>query len=228
MKMIKLASAAIVAMFALWAANAKALPATYQFERLNFILVAEQQGLVNVQTSPGVYVSTLKPLKVTTKDLLKFLATACNTNWPAGSQLAVDNLSQDIFIVDKNGKNPVFNVSAGINVGGTNVAYLSFGANPTVFTGRTASNKTDTYRRQTHYGKVFLHLFSEQNGITNTDLYLDGLDAADTNEHTVNATITVTGSESAWVTGDGTFNNTWVVIKGRVTGFGKWSGLPAG
>jgi hypothetical protein len=142
---------------------------------------------------------------------------------------ALDHNSQHIFVVDKTGTNPVFDVSTGINVGDTTVVYFKFVANPTVFKGKTVDTTTGEFQTQTHFGMIFFNLFSEQDGIINTDLYFEGLDAADTSEHIVNSTDTITWRDTASVGGDGTLNAAiWTVVKGKVTGSGKRKGLPPG
>jgi hypothetical protein len=136
----------------------------------------------------------------------------------------------DIFVVDETGTNPVFDVSTGRNVGDTNVVYFSYDSDGTVFSMKGVSlEKTKGVLRvsaETQFGKIFFHLFDEQNGITNTDLYFDGLNtikfhsyvASTTNEITEHGTT----SEQAPVTGDGTFDDEWTVVKGKVTGSMKW------
>lgn len=226
MKLNQLASAAMVFALGLWASNARARIILNEFEKLNFSLVATQQGLDNSQTSSNVLVSTIKTSRITSKDLLNFLAKGFNTNWPAGAQLALENVSQEIFVVDKTGTNPVFDCSAGINAGGTNVVYFRFMNDTTVFRGKTVITATNVLQTQAHFGMVFFNLFSEQDGITNTDLYFEGLDAATVNSHAVNTTETITWRDTVPVAGDGTLGNaTWTVVKGRVTGSGKWKGF---
>jgi hypothetical protein len=77
----------------------------------------------------------------------------------------------------------------------------------------------------TDFGKIFFHLFNEQNGIINTDLYFDGLNTIKFHSITILITNKITGygttSEQAPVTGDGTFNDEWTVVKGKVTGSAK-------
>jgi len=227
MKFNHLASTVIVASLALWAAAVKAAPVTNQFERLNFTLVGEEQALDDVQTSPGVHTSTLRTLKIANKDILNLLAAAFKTNWPGGSQLALDNVNGDIFVVDKSGANPVLDLSIGLNVGGTNVTYFSFSANPPVISGKTVINNTSQHVSQTQYRKIFFHVFNEQNGVTNTDLAFDGLDKAELNEQ-IKTTDTINWKDDAEINGDGTFVGTLLVFKGQVTGSGKWNGLPPG
>jgi hypothetical protein len=111
---------AIVTAFALWVSNAKAIVIVLeQFTELNFSLVAAQQ----VHLTPIVLEGTIKTSKITNKELLSFLATAINTNWPAGAQLALRG--SDIYVVDKTGTNGVFDLTIGMNVGDTNVVYFS-------------------------------------------------------------------------------------------------------
>ena len=260
MKSNKPAFAAIAVVLALWASNAQALLLD-RFEKLNFSLTAAQQGLENSETSSNVFVSTIKTSKITNKDLLSFLATALNTNWPAGAQLALGEIEVtsgpgfgpppiiwDIFVVDKTGTNPVFDVSTGINVGDTNVAYFSFDSDLTVVRSKMegkgeiivptnenapfgpgigiGSSGGSISSSGSNFGKIFFHLFNEQNGITNTDLYFDGLNVIEFHSNTTVTTNKITGygttSEQAPVTGDGTFNDKWTVIKGNVTSLGKW------
>ena len=231
MKLNKLAFAAIVAVLALLASNGKATPEiAYQFEKLNFSLTALQPEINIPETSYGNdEAATIKASKITNKDLLRFLATAFDTNWPAGAQLALDNLRRDIFVVDKTGTNPVFNVSTGINIGDTNVVYFSFDSDRTVVSSQSVSlEMTKELLRVaagTDFGKIFFHLFNEQNGIINTDLYFDGLNTIKFHSITILITNKITGygttSEQAPVTGDGTFNDEWTVVKGNVTGSAK-------
>jgi hypothetical protein len=73
----------------------------------------------------------------------------------------------------------------------------------------------------TQYGKIFFHLFNEQNGITNTDLCFDGLNVIETHSNMIGTskgfTLHSTTSEQAPVTGDGIFDLEWTVIQGEVT-----------
>ena len=249
MKSNKLTFAAIVTAFALWASNAQA-QLLNRFETLNFSLVAMQQEIDDSGPS-GPYGNVLLPTiatsKITSKDLLNYLATALNTNWPAGAQLALGEIEapsglgygpiviRDIFVVDKTGTNPVFDVGTGINVGDTNVVYFSFDSDRSVFSSKDVrlaeTNESPgpfsiNSGTGTGFGKIFFHLFNEQNGITNTDLYFDGLNTVESHSITILITNTITehgtASEQAPVTGDGTFDDEWTVVKGNVTGSEKW------
>jgi hypothetical protein len=234
MKSNKLASSAIAVVLALCASNAKAPPIgpeLEQFTKLNFSLIAEQQVIL----IPGVLESTIKTSKITNKDLLSYMATALNTNWPAGAQLAVVGIG-DIFVVDKTGTNPIFNLTMGIyDVRDTNVVYFSVDYDATLFyldksVSLEKSNELTPSRTVTRFGKIFFHLFNEQNGVTNTDLYFDGLNTTKSRSTTMvittNKTILQTINEEAPVTGDGTFNDEWTVVKGKVTGSGKQELVP--
>ena len=218
MKLPKFISITIITMFALWASNAKAI-VIEQFTEINFSLIAAQQVIL----TPGVLEDTIKTSKITNKALLNYLATAINTNWPAGAQLALRG--SDIYVVDKTGTNAVFDLTVGMNVGDSNVVYFSVDYDATL----TYSDKSESIKKKnepplsrtaTQFGKIFFHLFNEQNGITNTDLCFDGLNVIESHFTTIvtpnNITLHHNTSEKAQVTGDGTFNLEWTVIKGEV------------
>ena len=239
MKLIKFASMTIVAVLALWASNAKAREiGSPQFEKLNFALTALQQDLNSSQTSSNAFASTITAFRINNKDLLKFLATTFNTNWPVGAQLALGEVvvigtpilaRSDIFVVDKTGTNAVFDVSTGINVGDTNVVYFTFSANSIVFKGKEVIMPTGIHLARTDFGMIFFHLHVETNGIPTTDLYFEGLNKGGTNEKPGRTTGPVTVHDKSAVAGDGTLGDaTWTVIKGKVTGSGKWKVLPLG
>ncbi len=237
MKSNKPAFAAIAVVLALWASNAKAAPELpFQFEKLNFSLIALQQELGNSGPYTNIVVPNIETSKIINKDLLSFLATALNTNWPAGAQLALGEIEgpfgiQDIFVVDKTGTNPVFDVSTGINVGDTNIVYFVFDSDAVVFSFNIEThNEGPSSSAETQFGKIFFHLFNEQNGVTNTDLYFDGLNTTksrSTRVITTNKTILhQIMNEDAPVAGDGTFNGEWTVVKGKVTSSAKQELVP--
>jgi hypothetical protein len=223
MKLLKFASMTIVAVLALCASNAKAKPASFQFEKLNFTLTATQQELDNSEMSSNVFVSTVQTFKISNKDLLSFLATAFNTNWPAGAQLAMEINSGDVFVVDKTGTNFIADVS-NAGQGETNFGYFTVGFNPTVFSGKAVNKSNGGSQMQTSSGKVFFHLYYQQNGIPTTDFYFDGLGASKFSKKIVDITETMTQWDKIPITGDGTFDSTWTVVNGKVTGAGKWKG----
>jgi hypothetical protein len=237
MKPNKLVFAAIVAALTLWASNTKAQPAQpigpefEQYTKLNFSLIAEQQAIL----IPGVLEGDIKTSKITNKGLLNYMATALNTNWPAGAQLAMVGIG-DIFVVDKTGTNPIFNLTMGIyDVLDTNVVYFSVDYDATLFyldksVSLEKANELTRSGTVTRFGKIFFHLFNEQNGVTNTDLYFDGLNTTKSHSTTVITTkkniLHQTINEEAPVTGDGTFNDEWTVVKGKVTGSAKQERVP--
>jgi hypothetical protein len=252
MKSNKPAFVAIAVLLVLWASNAQA-QVLGQFEKLDFSLIAMQQELGDSGPYGSVVLPNIETSKITSKDLLKYLATALNTNWPAGAQLALGeagvssgpgygplSIIWDIFVVDKTGTNPVFDVSTGINVGDTNVVYFSYDSDGTVASikvkGASLAKTKEIVRvsAETEFGMVFFHLFDEQNGITNTDLYFEGLNTIKFHSNMASTTNKITEqgttSEQAPVTGDGTFNDEWTVVKGKVTGSEKWKlyGINAG
>jgi hypothetical protein len=259
MKSSKLAFATIATVLALWAPSAKAAPELpLLFKKLNFSLVALLQDLCNSGPYGSIVLPNIETSKISSKDLLEYLATALNTNWPAGAQLALGeievpsgqaygppNIIWDIFVVDKTGTNPVFDVSTGINVGDTNIVFFGFDSDATVFSSKNTNVRLAKINESfgpvfinsgtgTGFGKIFFHLFNEQNGITNTDLYFDGLNEIKSHSEMVattnNNTVHLTMSEQAPVTGDGTFDLEWTVIKGKVTSSKKWElhGIIAG
>ncbi|MGD0745593.1 MAG: hypothetical protein ABSA45_10595 [Verrucomicrobiota bacterium] len=224
MKLSKLPFMAIVTVLTMWTSFATSEPALSQFEKLSFCLTAGQQG----PTLPNALVSTISASRINNRELLSFLATALNTNWPNGAQLALDKNTKDIVVVDKSGTSLVFDVSVGINNGGTNVVFFSFISNPTIFaSGKWRSARTGGLKSQTHFGMIFFHLFAEDNGMTNTDLTFDGLNTSEWNieekQDIPFPPITIIiGRDVATVAGDGIFNGIWTVVEGNVTGSGKW------
>lgn len=222
-KLTKFASMTIVALLALCASSAKAgIITSRQFVMINCSFVAVQQDRENFGVSSNVFVSTVMAEKINNKDLLSFLATAFNTSWPAGARLALDNFSGDIFVVDKTGTNPVFNASIGINVGGTNIAYFRFDSDDTVFSGKLV-DKIDGSLKQTRRGIVSFALFNEHNGVITTDLGFQGIDTSKIAEKFGATTDIISVHESATVAGDGTLDSKWTVLKGKVTGSGKFA-----
>jgi hypothetical protein len=137
MKLPKFISITIVTMFALWASNAKAI-VIEQFTEINFSLIAAQQVIL----TPRVLEDTIKTSKITNKALLNYLATAINTNWPAGAQLALRG--SDIYVVDKTGTNAVFDLTVGMNVGDSNVVYFSVDYDATL----TYSDKSESIKKK--------------------------------------------------------------------------------
>jgi hypothetical protein len=233
MKIANSAVTALVAALALGASSAQAqvlLEPVHEFEPLHFALVAGQTTNVETVVSSNTTNSTaiIKHSKITTQNLLSFLATAFNTNWPGGAQLALDNWTGHIFVVDKAGTDPLYDASVGITNGSVKTVYFScrtdgydvYQDDPPI---RHHSPNEPSYR-ETRYGKIFFHLFSEQNGSAATDLSWDGLD---TSELTAATNDIVIQADTAPVTGSGVFENgTATVITGEVSGSGTWYSPP--
>jgi hypothetical protein len=256
MKPNKTAFLAVVMVLAFGISDAQTIPfpgpvtKAFEPEPLNFSLVASQTAYIDTPISTnysriGTNVFTeitisstavITNSMITSKKLLSFLATAFNTNWPEDVQLALDHWTGDIFVVDKTGTNPICDVSVGINFGDTDTTYFRctagscevYADKPVV---HNRNNNNISYR-QTSYAKVFFHLFSEQNGITYTDLNFDGLDKTDFQADKNNIIIQ---SDEASVTGDGHFTDGleqigtlehMIVITGQMTGSGQWYSPP--
>lgn len=231
---------------ALWISTARA--AGQYFQPLHFKLtVLQQQPIIMEATrstngygssivlpAPAINVS-----KLTNKGLLSLLASAFDTNWPAGADLALDKWSGNIFVVDATGTNPVFNASDGMSIDETSVAFFRCERDQPVTKVHALSRTTPGGASQhsvdgTHYGMVFFHLFIEQDGITNTDLSFAGLDAADFHSYFTQSSNTVPAfansfyrtKETIPVIGDGVFGETWSVVRGTVTSLLVQKGAP--
>jgi hypothetical protein len=221
---------------ALWVSPAKAALRTY-FEPINFKLTVAQQ---QIETHTNAYPTfTINSAKLTNKGLLSLLASAFDTNWPAGANLALDRFGGNLYVVDATGTNPVFNTSQGISIDDTNVAFFRCEFDRPV----TKSHVLIKARPEgasehsvdgTRYGMVFFHLFIEQDGVTNTDLSFAGLDVDDFHSHFIQFSNTIPAftnsfygtKETIPVTGDGVFDETWSVVEGTVTGQLELKGIP--
>jgi hypothetical protein len=221
---------------ALWLSPVRAA-AAYFLEPLNFKLTVAQQQIVTHTNNYPTF--TINSAKLTNKGLLSLLASAFDTNWPTGANLALDRWSGNIYVVDATGTNPVFNASQGISLDDTNVAFFRCEFDRPVTEnhqlvkarpGGASEHSADG----TRYGMVFFYLFIEQDGVTNTDLSFAGLDAADYHSHFIqfsNAVPTFTNSfygtqETIPVMGDGVFDETWSVVEGTVTSQLVLKGVP--
>ena len=204
----------------------------YQFEKIDFQLVMLQPATQAAPSaSTNIIISPLQTSAINNKYLLNYLATTLQTNWPAGAQLALENLRRDLFVVDKTGTNPLLNVSTGINVGGSNVVYFTCDSDEPVVSSKRVTRKQGNdsliVSDANSYGLIFFHLFEEQNGNTNTDLYFEGL-----NISAVHSDLTITNSRylvtdssrvrgQMSVIGDGVFNGKWTVVDGEVSDSGN-------
>lgn len=234
---------------ALWFSPARA--AGQNFQPLNFKLTVLQQRPIILEAtrtngygSPAVlptpYTPAINASKLTNKELLSLLASAFDTNWPAGADLAVDKWNGNIYVVDATGTNPVFNAGSGMSIDDTNVAFFRCEYDQPVTKGRALSRTRPGGGSQhsvdeTSYGMVFFHLFIEQDGVTNTDLSFAGLNVADYHSHFLrlsNTVPTFTNSsyqmkETISVMGDGVFDETWSAVQGTVTSLLETKGGPA-
>jgi len=224
-----LLAAWLAAGLSLWVAKAMATPElAYQFQKIDFKLVTLQQAAQDAPSaSTNVSISPIQTSAINNKYLLNYLATALQTNWPAGAQLALENLRRDLFVMDKTGTNPLWDVSTGINVGGSNVVYFTYDMDEPVLSSKRVTHKRGKDRLVVSdgnsYGLIFFHLFEEQNGSTNADLYFEELNAGEFHSDltaTTNKIIIMDNSRvsgQAAVTGDGVFNGKWAVVEGEVT-----------
>lgn len=217
----------MVAALSMWASGVKASPAINGFEKLNFSLVARQQGLNFSNTAPNTYISTIEVSKISNKDLLNFLADAFNTNWPPGAQLVMNYYGGDIYVVDKTGTNPVFNASVGINLGGTNVAYFQFDPIASVHAGKSIE-KTPGSMHSTSYQIISFHLYRSVDADPSvyTDLNFQGLTETKMSSSWNSTTGKTSVSDKARVSGDGFVDDAWTELDGKVSGDGKWKGQP--
>jgi len=109
--MKKLITVAIVTVVGFFALNASARMGVLQV--VNFKLVYQPQGGYFSTASTSGSVTTIvnqyekeKGVRVTSKDILKLIATVFETNFPSGSQLAFDG--GEFAIVDSTGQNVIF------------------------------------------------------------------------------------------------------------------------
>ena len=218
------------------ACNLPAAPVIdYRFEPLHFNLTFTQSGLNYFQTSSNGFASTPSTYRVGNKNLLALLATAFDTNWPAGANLAQERAGFDLFVVDATGTNPVFNLSSGINVGFTNVTYFRFTPSTSIPRSHKLlivpkpAGRSERYSRGSYFGMGYFQLFKEQNGTNLTDLSFAGLRVTDYSS-TVLESNTPSGmvpvsihfnsnmNEIESVTGEGTLDGFWTIVQGQVTG----------
>lgn len=236
---------------ALWISMGRAA-GQYYVQPLNFKLTVLQQQPIILEATrstndygfssvlPARHTSDINKSKLNSQGLLSLLASAMDTNWPAGATLALDKWSGNIFIVDATGTNPVCNVSDGRNLGDTNVVFFRCGYDLPVAKGHAwiqprpgGGLKYST--EGSHFGMVFFHLFIERDGLTNTDLSFAGLDVANYHSHFIQSSNTVPTSANSFsrtketipVMGDGMLEETWSVVQGTVTSLLVTEGGPA-
>lgn len=200
-------------------------PVAHQFEPLNFNLVVSQQALVNSNPSANVTVSTTKNEKLTTQSILSLLAQAYGTNWPSGAKLAIDFANDwDIFVVDKTGTVPIFDVSQGVyDTNANNYVYLYLqtdGSSVVSSKAQTNSKGRTTYHATTTFDITFT-LEVEVNGNEETRLEFSGLD---TDVFQLSVANVASQTDHMPVAGDGMINGSTAEVSGGVSGSGTWKG----
>jgi hypothetical protein len=228
MKLTKLTFTAMVAAFAVWTSNAQVIPGGYyRFEKVSFSLVIRQQALNHQSIGSGIW--TVKTMRMGNKELLKYLAEAFHTSWPAGAQLAVLSDTRDIYpiyrqiyVLDKAG-NPLSSGNWGYYLNETNNAYFRVNCGLSVKAGKYANRwPLETYNI-THSQIISFELYRiEDDPSVYTDLKFQGLDTEMYSQRMSYYTNTISMVDHANLCGDGTMNDTWTVVSGRVTVAGKW------
>lgn len=249
MKWNQLAALNGVMALALWVSPAKA-EVRYVFEPLHFKLTVLQQRPIVIEAertanhlsnlSKGPTSLAINASKLTNKNLLSVLASAFDTNWPAGANLALDRYSSSLYVVDATGTNPVFNVSQGVSLDETNVAFFRCELDWPVEKDQTLirarpGGASEYSAEGTHYGMAFFQLFIEQDGVTNTDLSFAGLNTTDYRSYFIQSSNSVPVFSHSFyqmkqtipVMGDGVLDETWSVVRGTVTSRLVTKGGPA-
>jgi hypothetical protein len=236
MKLTKFAFTAMVAALAVWTSSAQIIPGgPYRYEKINFKLVVEQQALIRSNSAPATYVSTVKTMRMTNKDLLKYMAEAFHTSWPAGAQLALLSDTREIFpvyrelyVLDKAG-NPLWNASEGYYVNETNYAFFSINCRLPVTAEKDVDQSPSENVSATHHYLISFQLYrsDDTDPSAYTDLNFQGLN---TEKYRFNLnysgyTRRLSISDHVGVEGDGLINDTWAVVSGHVTVAGKWKNI---
>jgi hypothetical protein len=172
------------------------------------------KGTVLVQTNNTVSGSTTKynvvKLKVTNKEMLKFIESEFNTNFPAGAKLAVDEFfSGDFYVLDKAG-NEIRYVGSDTSV--TNSYRLYFDYANYVYTGsKTASKETDNYTTigELYFSDALHHNYFDAFGLATVK------DSYPSSGHD-SESYKLTGAGNGLILGD--FDT---VVSGTVSGSGK-------
>jgi len=231
MKISKFAFAAMIAALAVWTSNAQIIPGGYyQFERINFSLVVEQQGPT---CSHNVFDSlwTGKAMRMGNKELLQFLGEAFHQQWPEGAQLALLRDIRDgypifpeIYILDKTG-HQVWSGNWGYYLNETNYAYFRVWLDYPVKAGKSEYKwPMETYNVVQSRMISFELYRTEDDPSVFTDLVIQGLDKEkyqsylDYSQYSSGLYI----SDGARLSADGPMNGIWTVVGGSVTIYGKW------
>ena len=198
------------------------------FERIQFSLIVRQQDIPRFSS----YLNndwTAKTMRLGNKDILKLLAAAFHTEWPAGAHLGVYRYDWDedvtfryLYVLDKDG-NPLWNCGEGYFVDETNNASFQIGSGSPVQNGWYKSKWG--FMNQTLSNTCFqmmafhLYRYDDTDPTAFTDLTLQGLDTEKyysrhyTQKHFSYTRIL----DCAHLSGAGTVNGTWTVVSGSVT-----------
>ena len=165
------------------------------------------------------------------KELLKYLAGAFHTSWPDGAHLAVLRDTRDysiystypeIYVLDKDG-NYLGSGNWGYYLNETNYAYFRINCDFPVTVGKYAYGWPLTTYNVAHSQIISFQLYRiEDDPSVYTDLNFQGLDREKYSQRMVGYTNTLSMVEHANVCGDGTLNETWIIVSGHVTIAGKW------
>jgi hypothetical protein len=231
MKLTKLAFAGVVAALAVWTSNAQIIPGGYyQFEKINFKLVVQQQDLVHANTGSG-FVWTVKTMKMGNKEMLRYMAEAFHMEWPAGAQLAMLRDTRDfypvhheLYVLDKDGQ-PVWSGNMGYYLNETNAAYLRVNCGFALKAGKDEYKwPVETYKvTNTRIISFWFFRTEDADPSVSTDLTIQGVDTdkiqfrVDNSKYTSSKSL----SEHASVSGAGMMNGAWTVISGSVAIAGK-------
>jgi len=231
MKLTTFAFATIAVALGVWNANAQPIPGGYsRFERINFSLVIRQQESGHWGITSGIW--TVKTMRMGNKELLKYLAEAFHTTWPAGARLAVLTDIRDwfpypdyqrIYVLDKDG-NVLSDGNWGFYLNETNNAYFRINWRSPLRAGKYLNTGWSLESDDaTHFRILSFQLYRiEDDPLVYTDLQFQGFDAQVYHQESSYNTNRISMSDKANLSGDGLMSNTWTVVNGQVTIAGKW------
>ena len=230
MKTIKslILAASVALAFGAFHAEAQSFPTlpftvTNQFEPINFNMTVYLQ-LVSTNTNVAAVVSE----KMTTATLLKSFAIAFGvTNWPAGAKLALELQSGDVYVVDKTGKKPIFDLSNGTNdiEGTTNSIYdeVFFRLEP--LGNSLIAGKVNQRGSLTDSEATYMPIQFEYKDVqAATDMFFYGLDVS---VYKLTSKQVATQTDYAYLSGSGTLGASPLgaidaVSTGQFSGSGSW------
>ena len=193
---------------------------TNQFEALTINLTIKTQALVstNVAGNTNVLTSNFKTQKISNQTILQASAVALNTTWPAGAKLALDLESGDVFVVDKTGQNPIYDLSVGVD-SETNEVYFTVCPDTeyAVVTGKEYS-KGRVLQTQTTILPIKFEFAAYKDGVEDTWFEFRG------NDTSVFSATAKTASQTDDVSISG-FGYVWdsnSSVSGQVSGAGSW------